>query len=352
MKNKKLLGSFSFRELQEWSQLQGYPVYIAEQIFDWIYKKYARSFEVMSNVKKEYRQRLQQEFFFPVLKSVKVCEDKEDNVTKYLWELHDGYFIESVLIRSQNRKTLCVSSQVGCPVRCSFCASGQQGWKKNLTTAEILEQVLYVNYFLRQNREENISHVVFMGMGEPLLNYEAVVRAIYLLSHPKGLGISHRRITVSTIGVLEKIATLAEEGLPINLTISLHAPTQNLREQLIPFAKRYAIEALVDAAESYFQKTRRDITFAYVLIDNANANQEHAQQLCSLLRYKHCNVNLIPYNSVEGRTFRQPTKERIDAFLRYLKKQRIVVTCRYTKGRKVSGACGQLALLESKQVSV
>lgn len=336
------------KEWLTWLKEQGEKEFHAKQIIDWIFKKGVLSWQEMSNLSKELREKLAAHIRLPVLQRVRVTESNDLETFKFLWRLHDGQLIESVLICSGNRRTVCVSSQVGCPARCAFCASGQQGFFRNLRPAEIVEQVLQINQWLA-SKGEKVSHVVFMGMGEPLKNYESVVKAIYILSSPDFINISQRRITISTVGIIEGIRRLAMEGLKVNLVLSLHAPNQHIRKKIIPYARKYPLEEILAAMDEYAQKTKRDITYEYTLLAGINDHPDHALELAHLLKGKQCTVNLIPYNPVPGIKLRRPDKKSIKQFRSVLFGSHIVNTCRYTKGDDIAAACGQLALQEKQE---
>ena len=328
--------------LEELTQTLNGPSFRAKQIFEWIYKKGAKSFEEMTNLNKELRAQLSERLQFPTIKLVRTQQAEE--TTKFLWELQDGKRVESVLICSFDRRTVCLSSQVGCPARCAFCASGKEGLIRSLTTAEIVEQALHIDRFLKE-QNSRVSHLVYMGMGEPLENYDSVLKSIKILNCEEGLNISQRRITVSTVGIIEGIRKLAKEDeLRVNLVLSLHAPNQNLRKKIIPFARKYPLEELLAAMDFYAAETKRDPTFEYTLISGINDGEEHAAELASLLRGKQCTVNLIPYNPIEGLRLERPAKGNVVRFREILESAGINVTWRYTKGDDIAAACGQLAL--------
>jgi 23S rRNA (adenine2503-C2)-methyltransferase len=340
----------NYKEWVTWLKDQGEKEFHARQILNWIYQKGVLSWQEMSNLSKELRQKLASHIRLPVLEKVKLSESKDKETLKFLWRLRDGQFVESVLILSGTRRTVCVSSQVGCPARCSFCASGQQGFVRNLRPAEIVEQVLQINQWLA-HKNEKVTHVVFMGMGEPLKNYESVVKSIHLLSQPDLLNISQRRITVSTVGIVEGIRRLSLEGLKVNLVLSLHAPNQHIRKKIIPYARKYPLEEILAAMDEYAQKTKRDITYEYTLLAGINDHPDHALELAHLLKGKQCTVNLIPYNPVPGIKLKRPDKKVIKQFRSVLFGSNILNTCRYTKGEDIAAACGQLAMQEKKESS-
>lgn len=339
----KEICSFSLEELKIWMGENGEKPFRAAQVIDWIYAKDASSFEAMTNLSKEFRSKLALQFSFPVIKLVRTVESEDGETIKFLWELPDQKKVESVLILSGDRRTVCISCQVGCPARCAFCASGREGLMRNLSPAEIVEQVLHINRFLKQ-KGERVSHLVFMGMGEPLENYDAVVKAIQIFNLPEGLNISQRRITVSTVGVVEGIHRLSKEELKVNLVLSLHAPNQHIRKKIIPYARKYPLEEILMAMDSYARETKRDITYEYTLLSGINDHVEHAKELAELLARKQCTVNLIPYNPIEGLRLHRPEKEKIELFRETLESFGINTTWRYTKGKDIAAACGQLAL--------
>ncbi len=335
--------SLTLESLQAWMERNGEKAFRAGQVYDWIYTHGAQSFEQMTNLAKPLREKLAASFVFPALKLVRTLESEDGETIKFLWELADGKRVESVLIMSATRRTVCVSCQVGCPARCAFCASGKEGLLRNLSTGEIVEQVLHIDRYLK-TKGERVCHIVFMGMGEPMENYDSVVEAISIFNHPKAFLISQRRITVSTVGVVEGIDKLAKEDLSVNLVLSLHAPNQHLRKKIIPYARKYPLEEILVAMERYAKETKRDITYEYTLLADLNDGREQAEELVSLLRGKQCTVNLIPYNPVDGLRLRRPAKEAIEEFREILVDAGINTTWRYTKGKDIAAACGQLAL--------
>lgn len=339
----KELCSMTLTALKGWMGENGEKPFRAPQVFDWIYSKGALSFDQMTNLPKDLREKLQSHLAFPLLKEVRTLHSDDGETIKFLWELPDQKKVESVLILSGDRRTVCISCQVGCPARCAFCASGKQGLKRNLSTAEIVEQVLHIDRFLKE-KGERVSHLVFMGMGEPMENYDAVVEAISLFNAPEAFNISQRRITVSTVGVVEGIKKLSEEELKVNLVLSLHAPNQHIRKKIIPYARKYELEEILLAMDAYGEATKRDITYEYTLLEGINDGVEHAEELATLLRGKQCTVNLIPYNPVEGLRLNRPERGAIEAFREILEGAKINTTWRYTKGKDIAAACGQLAL--------
>lgn len=338
-------------DLTNWLTENGFKPFHAKQIFEWVYDKSVISFDEMTNLSVNLREKLKDAFKLPVLELAKVQDSDDGETFKFLWKMQDGALVESVLICSGTRRTVCVSSQVGCPAKCAFCASGKQGFFRNLSSAEIVEQVVQINHWLKA-KGERVCHIVYMGMGEPLKNYDAVVESIKALSDEVKLNISERRITVSTVGVVEGIKQLAQEGLKCNLVLSLHAPNQHIRTKIIPYARKYPLEDIMAAMDYYAEATKRDITYEYTLIAGINDHPDHAYELAKLLKGRQCTVNLIPYNPVAGLRLKRPDKTAVKAFRAVLFGCKINNTCRYTKGDDIAAACGQLSLHEKNKLGV
>lgn len=333
------------QELEFWLKAEGEPLFRKKQIFDWVYQRSVTDWDLMTNLSTELRQKLKSNFRLSTMELVRESESDDGETTKFLWRLREGTYVESVLIRSDKRRTVCVSSQVGCPARCAFCASGQKGFVRNLTSSEIVEQIIQINQYLAE-QGERVTHVVYMGMGEPLKNYNAVVASIRQISHEEMLNLSQRRITVSTVGIIEGIRRLTKENMQVNLVFSLHAPNQQVRKKIIPYARKYPLDEIIDGIEEYARHTKRNATYEYILIEGINDELKHADELCELLKGKQCAVNLIPYNPVPGVRLKRPKTKAIKHFMYILRKNRLTVTCRYTKGDDIAAACGQLALQE------
>lgn len=330
--------------LKEWLQSTGEPSFRAKQILEWVWEKGETSISKMTNISNSLREKMEKEFCGEPMTLSKTEESADGETKKFLWRLHDGLFVESVLIGAPTRYTICVSSQVGCPARCAFCASGKKGLIRDLCAAEIVFQVIAINKQLMA-KGDKVTNVVYMGMGEPLKNFDAVVSSIRLLTDEKYFGFSRRRITVSTVGVVDGIYALAQEDLGVNLALSLHASTQEKREKIIPFARQYSLNTIMRAVESYRHATGRDVTYEYILLAGFNDSIDDAYELTQLLKGKKGgNVNLIPYNPIPGIDFESPSRETINIFRTFLEKQGISVTCRYRKGDDIAAACGQLAL--------
>ncbi len=330
---RPLLGA-SVVELTAWVQQQGQPAYRGKQLHDWIYDKGVRSLGDISVFPKSWRDKVAD---VPIGRSsLHYRVVAPDDTVKYLLKLADGEIIETVGIPSEKRLTVCVSTQVGCPMACDFCATGKGGYKRNLSRAEIVDQVLTV----QEDFQQRVSNVVFMGLGEPLLNTENVILALKALNQDVGIG--QRSLTISTVGIRDRIHLLAQHHLQITLAVSLHAPNQALREQLIPSAKPYPIEDLLNECREYVEITGRRVTFEYILLAGVNDLPEQALELSKRLRGFQSHVNLIPYNPIEEVDYKRPNRDRIQAFVHVLQQQNITVSLRYSRGLEADAACGQL----------
>ncbi|MBN1914641.1 MAG: 23S rRNA (adenine(2503)-C(2))-methyltransferase RlmN [Parachlamydiales bacterium] len=344
-KNIPLTG-LSLEELEKFFRELQLPKFRAVQVYQWLYKHFVTDFSSMKNLGKDILYVLHNHFIFPVLQERNKEVSSTQETEKFLFQLSDGHYIESVLIYAPHRTTICLSTQVGCKGRCVMCASGKRGLIRHLTLAEIIEQFLFVH----KNARSPITHIVFMGMGEPLDNFEPVCQAI--LFFQKELHISQRRITISTVGLIEGIMLLQKKQLKVNLAISLHAPSQKLRQMIIPLAKKNPLPQLLKAVDAYFAATRRNITFEYTLIQHINDQPIHAKELIALIGKRPISVNLIPYNPVDGVLWKRPLKENIIAFKSLLEKAFIPTTWRYAKGRDIQAACGQLAGVFPERLSL
>ncbi len=310
----------------------------AKQLYEWMHVKLADNFDEMTNLSKDFRQKLKENCTLTALKKVEVQISKIDGTRKYLFALSDGNVVESVLMRYHHGNSVCISSQVGCKMGCRFCASTIGGWTRNLTSAEMLDQI----YQIQKDSGERVSNVVVMGTGEPLDNYDSLLRFIHMLSDDKGLNISQRNITVSTCGIVPKMYELAEEKLQITLALSLHASSQEKREELMPIANKYSLDEVLDACRNYFEKTGRRITFEYSLVGGKNDSEEDAQRLAELIKGLNCHINLIPVNPIKERNFVRSEMKVILNFKNKLEKYQINVTIRREMGQDIDGACGQL----------
>jgi len=329
------------------SQLQdlvlsiGEPSYRADQVYRWLYSSLVTNFEAMSNLPQTVRQRLSEIADLQNLVPVTSTLSSDGLARKVLFALPDGETIESVLMLYHERQTVCLSTQVGCPVGCVFCATGQSGFVRNLSAGEMVAQVLY---FARQLKAEGrrITNLVFMGMGEPLLNYDATWQAVRTLTNPLGLNLGARRITISTVGVVPAIKRLKHEDSQVGLAVSLHAPTDGLRQSLIPLAGKYPLHELISACRDYVNYTGRRVTFEYALISGLNDSMEHAAQVAGLLKGLLCHVNLIPLNPSTDSAWQASSAERVRAFQRELRKRGVNATTRLRRGLDIEAGCGQL----------
>ena len=308
----------------------------ALQLFLWLYEKRVESFSEMTNIKKEMLENLSSSFSIERLKIVDVQEDSD--VCKYLFELTDGEHIEAVLMRHDYGNSVCVSSQVGCNMGCKFCESGRRKKVRNLETYEMVLQLLMIEKLLG----ERISHVVVMGIGEPFDNYDNLIKFFQIINHPKGLAIGARHITVSTCGIVPKILEFSDFPLQINLAVSLHAPNNKIRDQIMPINKVYPIEKVMEALKIYLVKTNRRLTFEYILLKGINDSDACAEELARLVRGMNCYINLIPYNETNNLDFQRTNTIQIMRFYDILKKNNIGVTIRREFGGNISAACGQL----------
>lgn len=336
---KRALLDATVDELKGWLAGRGHPGYRARQVFRWVFEGRAESFDSMSDLPKGLRQELGDEWEVFSARPVRhhVAPDGTD---KLLLECPDGRRVECVLMAEDDRRTVCVSTQVGCGMGCVFCASGLKGVERNLTTGEILEQVLRLRNLLPEG--ERLTNVVVMGMGESLANLDNLVAALDRVCSPGGLGLGQRRVTVSTVGLPEKMRKLAALDRQYHLAVSLHAPTEALRNELVPVNEKVGLGAVMDAADAYFQATGRQVTFEYVMLRGVNDRPEDAAALAGLLAARKAHVNLIPYNPVAGLPYERPAPESVERFVRTLRARRVSVTVRKTKGREIDAACGQL----------
>lgn len=330
--------SLTLEELKNEMSRLGEKPFRAKQIYQWMHEKLARSFEEMTNLPISLRKKLAESYDFTALKQVRVQESAIDGTKKYLFELGDGKLVESVWMKYKHGNSVCISSQVGCRMGCAFCASTLDGLERSLKPSEMLDQI----YAITQLTGERVSNVVVMGTGEPLDNYDNLLRFLALISDENGLHISQRNITVSTCGLVPKMRQLADEQLQITLALSLHASTDEKRRELMPIANKYSIEELIDTCAYYFGKTGRRISFEYSLVGGVNDTKQDAERLSALIKNLNCHVNLIPVNPIKERDFVQSKAPQIAAFKNKLEKNGINVTIRREMGRDIDGACGQL----------
>ena len=332
------LKSASMEELAVYVSALGEKPFRARQIYEWMHVKHVTSVDAMTNLPKGLREQLKERCSFTVLTQLEVQVSKQDGTRKYLFGLSDGNVIESVFMRYRYGSSVCISSQAGCRMGCRFCASTLDGLARNLTPGEMLEQI----YRIGADTGERISHVVVMGSGEPLDNYDHLLRFLQLLTDAHGLHMSQRNVTVSTCGIVPCIRQLADEKLQITLALSLHAATQEKRRALMPIAAKYELAQVMEACDDYFEKTGRRMTFEYSLVGGVNDTDGDAAQLVRLLKGKNCHVNLIPVNPIRERDYVQSARPAVEAFQKRLEQQGISVTVRREMGRDIDGACGQL----------
>lgn len=341
---KKNLLDFTARELNLFMKEHGVPAFRGTQIRKWIYQG-VESFDQMTDIPKDLREWLDQYFSTGALKIKRLLKSSMDGTCKFLFDLGDGNYIESVLMKYSYGYSLCISSQVGCRMGCRFCASTGVGHVRNLTAGEMLGQVITVN----RERGIRIGHVVIMGVGEPMDNYDNVVKFLREAQAPDGLGISFRHLSLSTCGVVPGIYKLAEEKMPITLAISLHSPFNDQRSEIMPINRKYPLEELIEACKAYIQSGGRRITFEYAMIASVNDTKEHAEALCKLLKGIQSHVNLIPMNNIPGSEFSRSKPEDVERFTKILTDRGIEVTVRRELGRDISAACGQLRRSETKE---
>jgi 23S rRNA (adenine2503-C2)-methyltransferase len=347
MDKKPSVFNLTLSGLEAWAATRNEPPYRAKQVLQWLYQKRISRFQEMSDLSERLRDELNRDFLLAPLACVRKTGSR-DTTQKFLFALRDASFIESVLLPASpalygspsDRKTLCVSTQVGCAYGCKFCASGLAGWTRNLDAGEIVEQVLRVEAL----SGEKINNIVFMGMGEPLANYQNLLSAIEIIRAPWGIGIGARHITVSTSGLAPRIRELADQPLQIRLAVSLHGATDEVRQRIMPINRKFNLAALIDACAYYCEKKRQRITFEYILIENVNDGLDQVVELARLARRLEAKINLIPYNTVQGLGWKRPSQTRQQTFYRALRKSGVDATIRREKGHDIDAACGQLRL--------
>jgi 23S rRNA (adenine2503-C2)-methyltransferase len=344
---KPYIYDLTFDQMVDWALENGETKFRASQIFDWLYVKRVTSFEEMTNLSKALRQKLEAQFSIQALHEV-MKQVSLDGTIKFLFELTDGYSIETVIMRHNYGNSVCVTTQVGCRIGCTFCASTLGGLKRNLQPGEIVSQVLKAQRFLDAS-DERVSHVVVMGIGEPFENFDALMSFLNIINDHKGLSIGQRHITVSTSGIVPKIYDYADQDLQVNLAVSLHAPNNQIRSRLMPINKAFPLEKLMEAVTYYIKKTNRRITFEYGLFGGVNDQPEHAKELVQLIKGLNCYVNLIPVNYVPERDYVRTPKKDIFEFKKVLEDAGVVCTIRREHGSDIAAACGQLRAQERKE---
>ena len=336
--DKKDIKSLNLKELKTEMEAIGEKAFRAKQMYEWMHVKLARSFHEMTNLSEALRKKCDELYDFTALEVVQVQESKIDGTRKFLFGLKDGNVVESVWMKYKHGNSVCISSQVGCRMGCKFCASTLDGLERSLLPSEMLDQI----YAISRYTGERVSNVVVMGSGEPMDNYDNLLKFIELLTDENGLNISQRNVTVSTCGLVPKMKELADEKLQITLALSLHATTDEKRRRLMPIANKYGIEELMEACKYYFDKTGRRLTFEYSLVGGVNDTDEDARELIELVKPLNCHINLIPVNPIKEREFVESNTARVIAFKNKLEKNKINVTIRREMGRDIDGACGQL----------
>ena len=331
--------SMSLEELTAWLKERGYPAFRGRQLYEWLQR--GASFDEMTNLPKDFRARLAEGASVNPVRIRDAFVSKLDGTEKYLYELDDGNLIEGVLMRYHHGNTLCLSTQIGCRMGCAFCASTLEGCVRSLTPAEMLGQIIAVNR--RLNGDGRVGNVVLMGSGEPLDNYDNVMKFLRLMNDARGLNMSLRGVSLSTCGLVPNMYRLADEGLPVTLSVSLHAPNDEIRRKLMPVARAYAMEDVLAACRNYVDKTGRRVIFEYAMVGDMNCEMAHADELAHRLRGLQCHVNLIPLNEVKERdALKAPTPAQVERFMKRLEERHISVTRRREMGDDIQGACGQL----------
>lgn len=340
---KRNIRHLTLAELEDYFAEKGEKKFRAKQVYDWIWLKQAPSLEAMTNLSKELRHQLSEDFTFPAL-TIDATQYSADGTIKTRFRTHDGHFVEGVLIPTETRVTACVSSQIGCSLSCKFCATGYIDRKRNLNYDEIYDEVALINQQSERVYGKKLSNIVFMGMGEPLLNYKNVLRAIERITAADGMAMSPRRITVSTAGVAKMIRQLGDDKVKFKLALSLHAANDAKRHEIMPINDTNNIKSLVEALNHFYKQTKNEITFEYILFNEFNDSLKDADELIKIYRQVPADlVNIIEYNPIDFARFTKPSEEKVDAFMQYLEKHRVNAHLRRSRGKDIDAACGQLA---------
>jgi len=341
--SKQNIRSFSKEEIGEYLESIGEKKFRLQQIWEWLWQKHAFDFQSMSNLSKELRTNLEEKFTLPSL-SVDTTQVSDDGTVKSRFKTHDGFKVEGVLIPTAERLTACVSSQIGCSLSCKFCATGFMERERNLSFDEIYDEVVLLNQQAMRIYKKKLTNIVFMGMGEPLLNYKNVLKAIERITAPDGLAMGSRRITVSTAGVSKMIRQLGDDQVKFKLAVSLHAPNDKKRNEIMPINETNDLKSLIDALNYFYKQTKSEITFEYILFDNFNDSLDDAAELMKVYRQVPADlVNIIEYNPIEFARFKKPSEEKTEAFMQFLDKNRVNARLRKSRGKDIDAACGQLA---------
>jgi 23S rRNA (adenine2503-C2)-methyltransferase len=345
--DRKNIRELGLAELEQYFESIGEKKFRTKQVYEWLWQKHAHSFEDMTNLSKELRAKLADEFSFPALK-VDATQYSADGTVKSRFKTFDGHLVEGVLIPTEERKTVCVSSQIGCSLSCKFCATGYMDRKRNLEFDEIYDQVVLVNQQCERVYGKKLSNIVFMGMGEPLLNYKNVLKAIEKITSPDGLGMSAKRITVSTAGVAKQIKQLGDDKVRFKLALSLHAANDKKRHEIMPINDTNDIKSLIEALNYFYKQTENEITFEYILFKDFNDSIQDADELIKIYRQVPADlINIIEYNPIDRASFTKPDEDVVDAFMRHLEKNRVNARLRRSRGKDIDAACGQLANKDS-----
>jgi 23S rRNA (adenine2503-C2)-methyltransferase len=340
---KKNIRQLSLTELEQYFEALGEKKFRAKQVYEWLWQKHAHSFEAMTNLSKDLRNKLADNFSLPAL-VIDASQYSADGTVKSRFKTHDGHLVEGVLIPTESRNTACVSSQIGCSLSCRFCATGYMERKRNLDFDEIYDEVVLINQQTEKIYGKKLSNIVFMGMGEPLLNYKNLLKAIDKITSPDGLAMSPRRITVSTAGVAKMIRQLGDDKVRFNLALSLHAPNDQKRNEIMPINETNNIKALIEALNYFYQQTGNEITIEYILFKDLNDSIKDADELIKIFRQIPADlVNIIEYNAIDAAKFQKPEQEKVERFMNHLSKNRVNATLRRSRGKDIDAACGQLA---------
>ncbi|MCX6245148.1 MAG: 23S rRNA (adenine(2503)-C(2))-methyltransferase RlmN [Bacteroidetes bacterium] len=348
MVEKKDIRDLSLPEIEEFFRSTNEKPFRAKQVYEWIWKKNCRSFSEMTSLSRETRTLLEENFHFSVLQPAGESVSS-DGTVKSIFKLPDGALVESVLIPADSRTTACISSQAGCALACRFCATGMLGFTRNLTFTEIFDQVVILNQQSERFHGKPLSNIVYMGMGEPLMNYEAVIRSIEKITSAKALGMSPQRITVSSVGIPKMIRKMADDNVKFHFALSLHAATNEKRDQIIPLNKKHPLQELTEALKYYHEKTGKRFTIEYILFRNFNDSLEDAKSLALFCKSFPVKINLIGYNPVENSGFGQSDPEKVRTFKEFLESRNMIVNTRKSRGKDIDAACGQLALRNSEK---
>jgi 23S rRNA (adenine2503-C2)-methyltransferase len=340
---QKNIRELALKDIEQYFELLDEKKFRAKQVYEWLWQKHAHSFSDMTNLSKELRQKLAEDFTFPAL-TVDATQYSTDGTIKSRFKTHDGHLVEGVLIPTETRYTACVSSQIGCSLSCKFCATGYMERKRNLDFDEIYDEIVHINQQCEKVYSKKISNIVYMGMGEPLLNYKNVLRSIERITSPDGLAMSPRRITVSTAGVSKMIKQLGDDKVKFKLALSLHAANDRKRHEIMPINDTNNIQSLIEALNYFYKQTGNEITFEYILFNNFNDSIKDADELIKIYRQVPADlVNIIEYNPIDFAKFTKPEAEKVDAFIAYLGKNRVNARLRKSRGKDIDAACGQLA---------